>query len=114
MIILENNVAVSGTTHHRQWCEEGLIHDHGTAEVIRKVVSASDLVLDIGAHIGTITKVMLDLEAEVHAFEPNYDSFQCLKHNCPSAHSYNIALSDEIGIRPFYCDPVNSGASKFY
>lgn len=106
---------MSGRTHHVEWCEsEGLIHDQGTADAIRQIVSKGDTAIDVGAHIGSLTKVMLDQGAKVHAFEPNYDSFQCLKHNCPAAFSYNLALSDEIGIRPFYCDPYNAGASRFY
>jgi FkbM family methyltransferase len=115
MTILPNGVAVSGKTHYREWCAtEGLVHDKGTADAIRSIVKSGDLCLDVGAHIGTLTKVMLDQGASVYAFEPNQDSFMCLLQNCPEARSFNIALGDKNGIASFFYDPENSGASHVH
>lgn len=52
------------------------------------------VVLDAGAFIGDTTKIFLDRQCEVHAFEPRPETFVCLLHNCPGAHCYNLALGD--------------------
>tara|TARA_R110000868_G_scaffold64854_5_gene194623 strand:- start:335 stop:1000 length:666 start_codon:yes stop_codon:yes gene_type:complete len=113
MTILPNGVAVTGTTHHAQWCAtHGLVHDEFTAGVIRYVVEKYGVktCVDGGANIGTLTKVMLDAGCEVIAFEPNPDAFACLEHNCAgtglvmvmsalgeSEHTTGLTVSDNAG-----------------
>jgi FkbM family methyltransferase len=82
--ILPNNVAVVGETHHVFWCaEQGLIHDRWMADLICRHLKPGDVVIEGGAHIGTLTRAMLDSGAMVFAFEPNMDALECLLHNCP-------------------------------
>jgi len=85
MTILPNGVAVAGSTHHAQWCAtEGLVHDKFTSSVIAGLIEKHGIrkCVEGGAHIGSLTRVMLDAGCEVLAFEPNQDAWQCLIHNC--------------------------------
>lgn len=112
MIILPNGVAaIEGDSHHRVWVEkEGLIHDAWMANILRSHIKPGDTVIDGGANIGTLTRVMLDAGAVVLAFEPNPAAFECLVHNCPEAQAYEIGLSDY----PEACEmeiQENAGAS---
>jgi FkbM family methyltransferase len=51
------------------------------------------VVLDVGAHIGTFTRVALDQGAErVVAYEPHPENFALLQKNCPEAELHNSAL----------------------
>lgn len=112
MKILENGVAVTGTTHHAIWAaEKGLVHEELLSGTIKEHVRKGSVFVDAGAHIGSLTRVALDQGAIVYAFEPSPDSFACLRHNCPEAFSFCVALSHEIQIHPFVIDEYNAGAS---
>lgn len=95
MTILPNNVAVCGRTHHAEWCASGLIHDPFMSAQITKHLRPGDVVIEGGAHIGTLTRGMLDAGAQVLAFEPNHDAAECLRHNCPEAVVHEMALGEE-------------------
>lgn len=114
MKVLNNGAAViDGDTHHAIWVEqEGLVHDLFTANIIRKAFTRYQVTcaIDAGANIGTLTRVMLDAGARVHAFECNPAAAECLRHNCPEAHVYEVALSDKPGELAFVPD-ANAGAS---
>lgn len=84
MQILENGVAVCGTSHHVEWCaQQGLVHDRWMADLICAHIKRGNNVIEGGAHIGTISRAMLDAGAALFAFEPNMDAMECLLHNCP-------------------------------
>lgn len=99
MKILPNGVAVTGTTHHTEWCAGGLglIHDRWFADQMLEHVQPGDMVVEGGAHIGTLTRALIDYGCIVTAIEPNPDAVLCLKHNCPEITPLNFALSDEPG-----------------
>lgn len=89
MTILESGVAViDNDTHHRVWIEQcgSLVHDPWMAEQICQHLDAGDVVVEGGAHIGTLTAPMLDKGAKVIAFEVNEEAVACLLHNCQSEH----------------------------
>lgn len=109
MNILPNGVAVCGTTHHAEWCKDGLVHDPWMAGIICKHIRPGDVVVDAGAHIGTMTRAMLDAGASVLAFEPNREAFDCLCYNCPEAFPLELGLSDACGEAALHCPEENAG-----
>lgn len=114
MKILDNGVAViEGDTHHAVWCaSEGLIHDGFTAMILRNLIRDNRVksAVDGGANIGTLTKVMLDEGIRVHAFEPNPQAVECLRHNCPGAMIYQCGLSS-LAEKRLLIREANAGAS---
>lgn len=64
----------------------------GLAEV--KALTPGKVVIDCGAMIGDTALIFLNQGCEVHAFEAYEDAFTALKHNCPTAHAYNVAVGD--------------------
>lgn len=71
-------------------------------------------VLDIGANIGEYSKYVFDsITDNVHAFEPEPNTFKCLKNNLKSSNIklYNFALSDKTGVFPFYSIPKSADSS---
>ena len=113
MIILPNNVAViKGDTHHALWCAtEGLVHDRFTAAEIRSRMFEVKVAIDAGANIGTLTRVMIDSGATVHAIECNPAAIECLRYNCPEAIIHPFALSDVEEELQFIPNRENAGAS---
>lgn len=113
MKILPNGVAVTGGSHHAIWCaEEGLVHDKWMAEILDRLCVERNInvAVNVGAHIGSLARVLLNHGCEVHAFEPNEDAVKCLEHNCPEANIYRVAVSEFAGQLPFTrCE--NAGAS---
>lgn len=111
--ILDNGVAVCGTTHHAEWCAtEGLVHDPHMAKIVRENISAGELFVNVGAHIGTLAKVAIDAGAKVLCFEPNPDAVECLRHNLAgsSAGIFNVAIGKTVGTVKFN-SLDNAGAS---
>lgn len=56
--------------------------------------------VDIGAHVGLITRQLAKRFAEVHAFEPDPENFACLEANTkrlPNVKRYNVALGAKAG-----------------
>ncbi len=83
-----------------------------------KVVNAAlrhvkkyDLAVDIGAHVGLLTRQILKKFPVVHAFEPEPLNFECLKLNVPTAICWNVAIGAKHGsgklVNP---QPLNTGA----
>ena len=55
-------------------------------------------VIDIGANLGNHSMFFSrELGIDTYAFEPCKRNFELLKENAPSAVSFNVALSDEVG-----------------
>ncbi len=72
MRILPNGCAVTGKSHHVEWCEaSGLQHDKWMSEQICAHIKPGDTVINVGAHIGTLCAGMLEAGAHVVAFKPN-------------------------------------------
>lgn len=101
MKILPNNVAViEGDTHHAVWCAtQGLVHDEWMARIVLDAMRfiGANCAVDVGANIGTLTKVMLDRGCHTVAFEPNSEAADCLAHNCPGATLHRVALGEAKG-----------------
>ena len=60
-------------------------------------IKQGSVILDVGAYIGDTTEALRS-KGIVHAFEPNLESFECLKYNMQGKDVIcrNIALSDHI------------------
>lgn len=86
MRILPNGVAVTGKTHHAEWCSSGLVHDRWMAGIIAQQIAMRNirLCIDGGCHIGTLSRVMLDAGARVIGIDANEDALNCARHNCRS------------------------------
>ena len=83
--------------------------------LIRGVLDKKSFALDIGAHIGYYTSLMLDTGARVAAFEPNPLNYAFLSYNCKGdASLYKTALSDHYGEIDMHLSPVNSGDDTLY
>lgn len=57
------------------------------------------IVLDVGAYVGDTALIFLNLNCEVHAFEPYLDAFRCLEYNCDipdsgKSYCYSEAVGD--------------------
>src|SRR4051812_541996 len=85
--ILPNNIAIiDGDQAISKWVEDGgLIHDKTTSNVIRAIIKKHKVThcVDLGANIGSLTRVMLNAGCAVTAFEADGLLHQCLLHNCP-------------------------------
>lgn len=112
MKILPNGIAViDGDTHHAEWvAKEGLVHDKWMADNICKHLKPGVLAVDGGANIGTLTRAMIDVGAEVYAFEPNDQARECLVRNCPNAIIHSSALADITKMGSIHLQE-NAGAS---
>lgn len=51
-----------------------------------------DVVIDIGAHIGTYSILMANRANKVYSFEPNPESFELLKRNVKNINANNIYI----------------------
>lgn len=112
MTILENGVAVvGGDTHIGEWAKQkGLNYDPWFNHEVCKRLLPGDLAIDVGANIGSVTRAMLDVGANVIAFQPNREVVECLYHNCPEAVIYQCGLGDEDCMATIHNSP-NVGAS---
>ena len=64
------------------------------------LLQASDLVLDLGANIGNLTELFAQKGCEVHAFEPEPETFKLLKQRFQTyanVHLHNAAVGIENG-----------------
>jgi len=83
-------------------------------------VPEGSLVIDVGAHIGTVTlRCAVERGCRVYAYEPNVESFALLAENVQLNHlgdrvkCFNQAIGRHREIRDFYVEP-SSGSSSFY
>lgn len=72
-----------------------------------------DIVLDLGANVGTITRQLAATGATVHAFEPDPDTFARLKEACsdlPNVVLHQAAIGATSGIVSLYRAPSETRA----
>lgn len=72
----------------------------GEAElhILKDIVPAGRVALDVGANKGVYTWLLADLASQVHAFEPNPKAYQWLNRALPkNVTAYPLALSDTDG-----------------
>jgi FkbM family methyltransferase len=88
-------------------------------EIIKKMVTKDDVVLDVGANVGFMTIQLAQLAKRVYAFEPDPDNFKQLEQVTKRLHSYvtlyNVAVSDHYddhGI--LYQCPQDPGMHRMY
>lgn len=58
--------------------------------------------LDIGAHIGTFSKLYSERGVKVKSYEPWKESFDLLKINAPLSEHFNFGVGDKAGTRTLY------------
>jgi FkbM family methyltransferase len=91
-------------------------------ELMPMLVRPSDVVLDVGAHVGYFTLQLARLvgpTGHVHAFEPDPDSFALLRHNVQlngyaNVTCNNLAVSDRCQATRLYRNPDNAGDHQLY
>ena len=114
MKILPNGIAIiEGDTHISRWVEQSgrLDHDQNMLPLLVPFIRPGSTVIDIGAFIGDHTVFYAGIAGHVHAFEPNVEAFQCLKHNAPpNVTCYLAGASDTHHTAQLAVD-ANSGAS---
>jgi FkbM family methyltransferase len=84
-------------------------------------ISDTDVVLDIGAHIGVFTLLASKAASKgrVYSFEPIPENYELLKENIALNGSSNVvavksALSNETGYRDIWLSDANTGGHSFY
>lgn len=86
-------------THISKWVEEHrrLDFDYNMLPRILPHIRKGSVIIDVGAYIGDTTEGLRS-KGVVHAFEPNPESFECLKYNMNGKDVVcrNIALSDHV------------------
>lgn len=98
----------------RQVSNLGHLEYDRTVRRILPLIEEGDTVIDVGALIGGFSfrfKEKVGSTGIVHAFEPNGQAFECLKHNCPGVVCHNLGLSNETKTLHFCRDSCNAGAS---
>jgi FkbM family methyltransferase len=101
---------------HVTWIEAAgkVDHDDYARSILVPLLRKGDVVIDVGAHWGTHTKMYLDAvgdSGQVVAYEPHPMSFECLRRNCPRALHWPGALGDKVGSAELQMAPDNAGAS---
>lgn len=118
--MLDNSIAViEGDTHASKWIEEQgkLEYDPTIEKVLMPLLSKGDNAVDVGAMLGAYAHGFKRAvgNGNVFAFEPNPESFRCLKINCPSVLCYNFAIGSKTGVcslKPNEIYPDNYGATE--
>lgn len=73
-----------------------------------KSVSSDDIVIDLGAHVGKISRMFARRARKVYAFEPNPETYKVLREriaDCPNIVALQKAVSDRDGTATLYFDP---------
>lgn len=94
------------------------INSNGELFFLKRNLSASDVVFDVGANIGEWSKLALDVnnKIELHCFEPSKYSFRkLLNNNFPSnVHCNNFGLGSKKELRTLYIFDNGSGLNSLY
>lgn len=86
----------------------------GEEKYLHKVVNSvgsNNVVIDLGAHVGKISKMFAKRAKTVYAFEPNPETFKVLKERVaayPNIVAMQKAVSDRDGTATLYFDPSGS------
>jgi len=121
MIITKEGFAVlERDSHLSRWIEEtGRIdHNEDVVNKVCKYFNEGDHVLDIGASLGDHTVPYarrVGRVGKVYAFEPQPESFDCLKFNVrhyPQVQIFNFALGEADGEMKWINRDDNVGASR--
>ncbi len=79
---------------------------------VAESLDRSDVVIDLGAHVGIASIEFAHRAGAVHAFEPHPATFAQLAHNVrhyPRIHPVNAAVSDRAGRAALYSRPTAGG-----
>lgn len=102
-------------THFSQWIQDrGGLVDPGLVSFLKPYIRPGQVVLDVGANIGTYTGAFCRLvgpSGKVYAFEPNPEAFECLRINCPEAVCVPVGASDKPGVFSVDATDNNVGAA---
>lgn len=74
-------------------------------------IKSFGLSLDVGAHCGLWSRVLVKMFRQVEAFEPVPRHVDCFRLNVPEAKVHSVALGEAEAIRPMKFDFVASGNS---
>lgn len=86
-------------------------------ELIKKLVTKDDVVMDIGANIGFMTTILAEQAKHVYAFEPSLDNFKQLCENTKhldNVDRFETAVSDSNGSDKLYLCPQDPGMNRLY
>ena len=100
-----------------------LKNNHWDYEIIKFIkkykIKKNDVFLDIGSNIGLVSKQLIEANIKINkflCFEPNKNSFECLKLNLSSNNKvnlYNFGLGLKNQNLKLYKNKMNSGDSSF-
>ena len=110
---------IEGDTHFTKWVKEhgSLLHDVATHNALDKLIKDGDTVLDVGAHIGTMSAWFsnkVGFDGTVRSFEPNPKAFYCLRHNVGGMKNmilHNLGVGEKKGQMSLAVNIQNNGAS---
>lgn len=84
-------------------------------------IPINSTVIDIGSHIGTFAlRCAFERKCTVYAYEPCVDNYKLLTDNIhvnnldAKIRAFNMAVSDNDGVREFFVDPYHYSGSSFY
>jgi len=82
-------------------------------------IKSSDIVVDIGGHIGAFTVFAAKQAKQVYAYEALKGNYDLLNenielNNLKNVRSFNVAVSDKIGEEEFFIAKGNVGGSSLY
>jgi FkbM family methyltransferase len=116
----ENKILIDPNEYVGSRIYEGSFHEEELAGFIDKKVSKSNLIFDIGAHIGSITIIFREnvgQEGEIHAFEPNPESYEMMldtvkQNEFTNIEMHHCAVSDSEGKVKISKNAGNTGKSS--
>ncbi len=82
--------------------QEGSYHQEDTLELLKNFITPDSVVVDIGAHIGTLAVPLAKLAGKVIAFEPAPSTFALLKKNIEQNNLTIDARNKGLGSRSGY------------
>ena len=81
---------------------------------VANTLAREDTVIDLGAHVGTVSREFAHRAGKVYAFEPHPETFSRLTHNVrnyPRVEPINAAVFDSAGSAQLFHEPT--GTAKF-
>jgi FkbM family methyltransferase len=100
MIITEENIAIlERDTHIGKWVKDSkrLDFDQSALKAYLPFFKEGEVLLNIGANIGSYSYAFKDKASKIICFEPSVELFECLRYNLekyPNTELYNEAISD--------------------